>query len=233
MGSWAAEALARSGVGALTLIDLDHVAESNINRQVHALERTLGQAKVEAMRERIAGIHPGARVTAIDDFVTPENAAALMRGFDVVIDAIDSVRSKVAIAVACRDAAITLVVAGGAGGKSDPTRIRVADLSRTVQDPLLAKMRRELRARHGYPRDPRRKFGITAVYVDEPLRFPVQCAEEAVPDGDVAARHAPQGLACAGYGSSMVMTASVGLFAASEAMNYLMDDDSRLVENRG
>lgn len=213
VGSWASEALARSGVGSLTLIDLDHVAESNINRQAHALDSTLGQAKVQAMAERIRGINPLCRVTMVEDFLTPENAAQLLAGFDVVIDAVDNVRAKVATAVHCRTRGIALVIAGGAGGKTDPTCIRVDDLSRTEQDPLLAKVRSQLRKDHGFPRDPRRKFGIEAVYSCEPLRFPVAACES----GQV-----PQGLACAGYGSSMAMTASVGLFAAARALEHLL-----------
>ncbi len=214
VGSPAVEALARSGVGAITLIDLDHVAESDINRQVHALESTLGQAKVEAMAERVLAINPAARVRCIDDFLTPENAAAYLHGFNVVLDAIDNVRAKVAMVLACRAAGIRLVMAGAAGGKTDPARVRVDDLSRTQQDPLLAKVRRQLRSQHGYPRDPRRRFGIEAVYSEEPPRtLAAQAAGVAC---------APQGLACAGYGSTMVVTATVGLIAASRVLEDLL-----------
>lgn len=209
VGSWAAEALARSGVGHLTLIDLDHIAESNINRQIHALDDTLGQAKVVAMRQRIAQINPACRVDIIDAFVEPENAGALLHDFDVVIDAIDNVRAKVAIVMACRCAGIGLVVAGGAGGKIDPAMIRIDDLARTTQDPLLSKVRRLLRSEHGFPRDAGKRFGIEAVYSLEPVRYP---------DAVCVPGQAPQGLACAGYGSSMVVTASFGLFAASRAL---------------
>lgn len=213
VGSWVAEALARSGVGQLTLIDLDHVAESNINRQIHALDATLGQAKVEAMAERIRGIHPHAVVRTIDDFVTPDNATALIDGFDVVVDAIDNVRAKVAIVLTCRRRKIPLVVAGGAGGKTDPTKIRVDDLSRTEQDPLLAKVRKRLRSEHGFPRNPKRPFGIEAVYSCEPLHLDELACD--LP-------HGPQGLACAGYGSSVAVTASVGMFAAARAIERLL-----------
>ena len=217
VGSWAVEALARSGVGRLTLIDLDHVAESNINRQAHALDATLGMVKVEAMAARIVGIHPACRVERVEDFVTPENAAELLHGFDVVIDAIDNVRAKVAIAAICRQRRIPLVMAGGAGGKSDPARICVDDLARTLQDPLLSKVRARLRKEHGFTRDPKKKFGIEAVFSTEPLRYP------AVQACDVdEARAAPQGLACAGYGSSMAVTASVGLFCAARALEHLL-----------
>ena len=213
VGSWAAEALARSGVGRITLIDLDHVAESNINRQIHALDTTLGQAKVEAMAARIRSINPEAVVATIDDFVTPDNAEALIADFDVVVDAIDNVRAKVAIVLACRRRRIPLVVAGGAGGKTDPRSICVADLSRTEQDPLLAKVRKRLRSEHGFPRNPKRPFGIEAVYSTEPLRL----------DGIACdLPHGQQGLACAGYGSSMAVTATVGLFAAARAIERLL-----------
>lgn len=213
VGSWIAEALARSGVGRITLIDLDHVAESNINRQIHALDDTLGQAKVAAMAARIHAINPDARVDAIDYFITPENVGEHLSGFDVVLDAIDNVRAKVAIAVLCRERSMPLVMAGGAGGKRDPARIRVADLSRTEQDPLLAKVRRILRSDHGFPRDPRRRFGIEAIYSDEPVAYPeVSCTTDS----------APQGLACAGYGSSVMMTASAGLLAAARGIEHLL-----------
>lgn len=213
VGSWVAEALARSGVGRLTLIDLDHVAESNINRQAHALEHTLGQSKVVAMAERIAAINPLAEVATVEEFATPENVRALLRDFDVVVDAVDNVRAKIAMAVACREFRTALIMAGGAGGKTDPTRIRVADLSCTEQDPLLAKVRAGLRKEHGFPREPKKKFGIEAVYSLEPLRYPLAVC---------AAGQAPQGLACAGYGSSMAVTASVGLFAAARAIEHLL-----------
>ncbi len=213
VGSWIAEALARTGVGHLTLVDLDHVAESNINRQIHALDATLGQAKVEAMRDRIVGINPTAAVTIVDDFLTPDNAAALLQGFDLVVDAIDNVRAKVAMVLACRRTRTRLVVCGGAGGKLDPTRIRIGDLSRTEQDPLLAKVRKRLRTEHGFSRNPRRSFGIPAVYSDEPLRFP---------EGACDSTDGLQGLACAGYGSSVMVTASFGFFAAARGVEAIL-----------
>lgn len=225
VGSWAAEALARSGVGRLTLIDLDHVAESNINRQVHALDATLGQAKVLAMAERIAAFSPHCRVDTIEDFLTPENAEALLEGFDVVLDAIDNVRAKVAIAAVCRARRMPLVMAGGAGGKLDPAQLRVDDLARTVQDPLLSKVRARLRKEHGFTRDPKKKFGIEAVFSVEPLRYPAAAAcdlGEMAAGGPSASRRGLQGLACAGYGSSMAVTASAGLLCAARAIEYLL-----------
>ncbi len=231
VGSWCVEALARSGVGRLTLIDLDHVSESNINRQAHALDATLGQAKVTAMAERVLAFSPHCRIDTIDDFLTPENATALLKGFDVVIDAIDNVRAKVAIAATCRTHHIPLVMAGGAGGKLDPTQIRIDDLARTLQDPLLSKVRARLRKEHGFTREAKKKFGIEAVFSIEPLRYPtaVSCEAGAVEaDGELETHEATaaaarlQGLACAGYGSSMAVTASVGLFCASRAITHLL-----------
>ena len=222
VGSWAAEALARSGVGSLTLIDLDHVAESNINRQIQAADPTLGQAKVEAMRARIASYAPDCDLTLIEDFLTPENAAELVgAGFDHVIDAIDSVRAKVAMIAVCHRAGIPLVTCGAAGGKADPTCIRVDDLARTIQDPLLSRVRAQLRKSHGFTRVPNKRFGIEAVYSVEPLRQP--------PSGAVcdASRPGPTGLNCAGFGSVVTVTASIGLFAAALAINALSESRTR------
>jgi len=213
VGSWVAEALARSAVGQITLIDLDMVAESNANRQIHALDDVWGKAKVDAMKERILAINPSARVSVMEDFVTQENLDACLAGYDVVIDAIDQVRVKIAMAAWSIERKVPLVMAGGAGGKMDPTLIRMDDLSRTSQDPLLSKVRAQLRKLHGFPRDPRRKFGIPAIYSLEPLQRPVACEGTG----------GPQGLSCAGYGSAVCVTASVGFFAAAEALRLLSE----------
>ncbi len=221
VGSWAVEALARTGVGRLTLIDLDHVAESNINRQIHAADATLGQAKVEAMRERIAGYNPACRVAVVDDFVTVDNAAQLLAGgFDYVVDAIDAVRVKVAMIAVARERGLPLVTCGAAGGQIDPTQIRVDDLARTLQDPLLAKVRGQLRKAHGFTRDPKKKFGVEAVFSTEPLRYP---APEAACDvvAGAAGAPGPAGLNCAGFGSVVTVTACVGMFAAARVINGL------------
>ncbi|MFC5302323.1 tRNA threonylcarbamoyladenosine dehydratase [Azospira restricta] len=217
VGSWTVEALARSGVGRLTLIDLDHVAESNMNRQAHALDENLGKAKVTAMAERIRGINPECAVTEIEEFVTPENAATLLAGeFAVVVDAIDQVRAKVAMIAHCRARRMPIVVAGGAGGKSDPCRIRIDDLARTEQDPLLAKVRAQLRKAHGFTRDAKKRFGVAAVYSSEPIQPPVAAACDLPATG-------AGGLNCAGFGSSISITASFGLFAASAALQHLRE----------
>ncbi len=213
VGSWAVEALARSGVGALRLIDLDHVAESNINRQIHALETTLGQAKVVAMAERIAQIDGRIVVDCIDDFVTEDNVATLLDGpLDFVVDAIDNLRAKAALVAWCRRAGIGLVTVGAAGGQTDPTRIVVADLALATQDPLLARLRARLRRDYGFPKKAGKRFRVDAVYSTEPLRYP---------DAACAPMQGPQGLNCAGFGSSVAVTASFGLAAAGRAIDRL------------
>jgi tRNA A37 threonylcarbamoyladenosine dehydratase len=215
VGSWAAEALARSGVSRLTLIDLDHVAESNINRQVHALGATLGQAKVLAMRDRIADINPQCEVACVEEFITPDNLADVLPDCDAVVDAIDQVKAKAALIAWCRRNRIALVTTGGAGGRSDPTQLRIDDLSRTIQDPLASKVRAKLRKEYGFPRDPKKKFGVDCVYSIEPLQRP----QSAACDLDEAGLH---GLNCAGYGSSVCVTAAFGLAAAARIQALIL-----------
>ncbi len=215
VGSWAAEALARTGVGAITLIDLDMVAESNTNRQIQALGEVYGQAKVDAMAERIRAINPWCAVTPIEDFVTPENVAALLHGgHAAVIDAIDQVRAKAAMIAHCRDQSIPIVTAGAAGGQIDPTQIAAADLARTTQDPLLARLRSVLRRDYGFPRDGKKKFGVTAVFSTEALRYPAA-------DASCDPGNGPAGLNCAGFGSSVCVTAAFGLAVAAQVINRI------------
>jgi tRNA A37 threonylcarbamoyladenosine dehydratase len=225
VGSWVVEALARSAVGHITMIDLDHLAESNVNRQVHALTDTLGKAKVEALAERIAQINPYCLVTGIEEFITADNVAALIVSgrFDFVIDAIDDARAKTALIVHCRQQQIPLLTIGSAGGQVDPTRIEVCDLSRTEQEPLLARVRKNLRIKHGFPRGKKNKFGIDAVYSTEPLTFPEACDIEAgdAADGDDAVQAGVTGLNCAGYGSAVVVTAAFGFVAAAHVLRKL------------
>ena len=220
VGSWVVEALARSAIGQLTLIDLDNVAESNINRQIQALDETLGKAKVLALAERIAQINPECRVNPIEDFVTPDNLDALIGAprYDYVIDAIDSVGAKTALIAYCRGHGIPLVTIGGAGGQADPTKIEICDLCRTEQEPLLAKVRKRLRTQHGFPRGTKNKFGIDAVFSMEPLKYP-ENGEACSLDADE--RAGVTGLNCAGFGSSMVVTASFGLTAAAHVLRKL------------
>ncbi len=213
VGSWAAEALARSGVGRLTLIDLDHVAESNVNRQVHALESTFGAAKVTAMKERIAAINPACAVATVEEFIDEANVATLIPPCDAVIDAIDQVRAKAALIAHCRRAGIRIVTTGGAGGRTDPTRIEVIDLARTTQDALASNVRSRLRKDFGYTRDPKQKFGVDCVFSSEQIRRPASQACDVEDEFDAAA-----GLACAGYGSSVAVTASFGFAAAARVL---------------
>jgi tRNA A37 threonylcarbamoyladenosine dehydratase len=208
VGSWAAEALARSGIGRLTLIDLDHVAESNINRQVLALDSTTGMAKVEAMRARIADIAPDCLVDIVDDFVTPENAAALVPVDALVIDAVDQVRAKAALVALCRTRGQRLLLCGGAGGRTDPLRLKREDLARTTGDALLASLRARLRREHDFPRKAGKRFGFEAIYSDEPMRGIPTAAPGAA-------------LNCAGYGSLVTVTAAMGLAAAARALELL------------
>ena len=218
VGSWAAEALARSAVGQLTLVDLDHVAESNTNRQIHALGDAYGKAKVQAMAERLAAINPRCCIRPLDEFATIENAQSLVAGADVVLDCIDQVVAKAALIAAARAAGTAIVTCGAAGGRLDPTRIRCEDLARLTGDPLLAKVRHKLRHDHGFPRDGGRRpvrFGVIGVYSDEPLQRPAPvCDAEGRPVAGAA-------LSCAGYGSSVVVTAAMGFVAAGQALALL------------
>lgn len=215
VGSWAAEALARSAIGHLTLIDLDMVAESNTNRQIHALDNEYGKAKVTAMADRIRAINPVCAVHEIEDFVTPDNLdQTLGKRFDFIIDAIDQVRTKAALIAWCVQNRLPVITSGGAGGQTDPSRIVVDDLARTIQDPLLAKVRSLLRRDFAFSRDPKKKFGVTSVYSSEPLRYPDSTARCETGAG-------PAGLSCAGFGSSVCITASFGLFAAAATLQHL------------
>ncbi|MDO9422178.1 MAG: tRNA cyclic N6-threonylcarbamoyladenosine(37) synthase TcdA [Herminiimonas sp.] len=224
VGSWVVEALARSAIGHITMIDLDNLAESNVNRQIHALTDTLGKAKVTALAERIAQINPYCVVTEIEDFLTADNLDEMIgtRNYDYIIDAIDNVRAKTALIAYCRKHGLKLVTIGSAGGQIDPTRIEVLDLCRTEQEPLLAKVRKRLRAEHGFPRGTKNKFGIDAVFSTEPLRFP-EAEETCAVGGDNADESAAgiTGLNCAGFGSAMVVTASFGLVAAAHVLRKL------------
>jgi tRNA A37 threonylcarbamoyladenosine dehydratase len=212
VGSWAAEALARSGVAALTLIDLDHVAESNINRQVQAVGATLGQAKVQALRERIADIHPGCIVTGIEEFVDEGNWPALLpQPVDVVIDACDQVRAKAAIAAWALQARMPLVIAGAAGGKRKPQAIEVDDLARTTHDPLLASLRQRLRKQHGAARTG--AIGLRCVFSRESVTMPIGAA--------AACDVVDSNLNCHGYGSSAAVTGGFGLTCAAVALEFV------------
>ena len=223
VGSWAVEGLARSAIGKITMIDLDHLSESNVNRQLHALTDTLGKSKVDALAERIAQINPYCVVTRVEEFIDPDNVATLIPvgQFDYVIDAIDNTRAKTALVVHCRANHIPLVTIGSAGGQVDPTRIAVCDLSRTEQEPLLARVRKRLRRLHGFPRGTKNKFGIDAVYSTEPVRHPELCVTD--DDANDAVNEGLNGLNCAGYGSAVVVTASFGFVAAGLVLRKLAE----------
>lgn len=217
VGSWAAEALARSGVAALTLIDLDHIAESNINRQIHAIEPTLGQAKVQALKDRIALIHPGCLVTPVEEFVDEDNVGQLLSAdqVDVVLDCCDQVKAKAALAAWAKVHGRPVVTVGAAGGKTKPQLVEVADLSEVTHDPLLASLRQRLRQRHEGAR--KGAMSVVCVFSREPVLPPqdAQCELGDATQGDGS-------LNCHGYGSSVTVTATFGFVAASQCVNLVI-----------
>jgi tRNA A37 threonylcarbamoyladenosine dehydratase len=225
VGSWAVEALARSAIGQITLIDLDHVAESNINRQLHALDATLGRAKVAVMAERVRQINPACRVNTIEDHLGLDNLGELLdRNYDYVIDCVDGFRIKAALIAWCRRNKVRLVTVGGAGGQTNPAQIMTADLSNTEHDALFSKTRRLLRQEYGFPKNLKRRFDIPCIYSREQPVFPAA-------DGSVC-HDKPDtteigGLNCAGgLGSVMTVTASFGLQAVAHVLGKLRMDAS-------
>ena len=224
VGSWASESLARSAVGAITLIDLDIVSESNINRQLLATTDTLGRAKVQVMQERIQAINPDCAVTSIDDFVSRENVSTLLTTkLDYVIDCIDDYRTKAAIIAHCKRHKIKILTVGGAGGQSDPTKLQQSDLSRTQHDTLLAKTRKLLRQDYHFARNPKRSFGVPCVYSDEQARYPDGLGgltAQRPNNGDAAS--SSSALNCAGgVGSITHVTATFAFFATACVLNEL------------
>ena len=208
VGSWAVEALARTGIGELTLVDMDVVAASNINRQLPAMSSTLGCEKIEVMAERCRSINPRIKINLVDDYLTPENVKDMLANVpDLILDCIDDVKAKFALMLHCRFNKIPLIVSGGAGGKLDPLKICVADLSRTEQDPMLAKLRTQLRSK-GICKKPKEKFGITCIYsIDNPFSSADVCPSA--------------GLRCGGYGSAVVVTSSFAMVAVAEVLKKL------------
>ena len=212
VGSWAAEALARNAIGQLTLIDLDHIAESNINRQIHALSHTLGKSKVLAMKERILEINPLCQVHIVDEFISNENVDKLIKNFfDVVIDAIDQASIKTSLALHTLNEKIPLVMTGGAGGRTDPSFIKIADLSLTHGDRLTAKIRHDVKKALQLKES--QKVGIDVIFTDEVMKKPEEVCET---------DEALTGLHCGGYGSSVMVTATFGFMAASVALKKLL-----------
>lgn len=208
VGSWAVEGLARSGVGRLSLVDMDVIASSNINRQLPALTSTLGHDKIQVMAERCREINPQIQLNLIDDFLAKENIADILSTKpDVILDCIDDIPAKIALILHCRFHKIPLIVSGGAGGKIDPTQIRVTDLLRTTQDPMLAKIRYQLR-QHGICKNPKEKFGVTCIYSEEQAKLTAQSCASA-------------GLHCGGYGSAVSVTSSFAMFAVAEVLKKL------------
>ena len=226
VGSWTVEALARSGVAVLVLIDLDHVAESNINRQVQALGSTLGQAKTGALRQRIRDIHPACTVHEVEDFVQPDNWPAILPcTVDLLIDACDQVRAKAALARWASEQGVPIVCVGAAGGKTRADQVEVADLAQVTHDPLLASLRQRLRQAARQPaaaaaapgRAPRAaaSLGVRCVFSRESVTGGVDLVEAGAP------------LACRGYGSSVAVTATFGMVAAGEAINMMLGAASK------
>lgn len=220
VGSWSAEALARSGVGEITLIDLDDVCVTNTNRQIHALSNTIGQPKVSAMAERIGLINPLCKVNQIEDFATTQTVASYLNGpINGVIEATDSISAKAYIIYFCKRNKIPVITVGGAGGQLDPTQITKGDLAKTIQDPLAAKLRSELRRNYGFSKNPKRRFGVECIYSTEQLRYPQ-------PDGSVCFNKSSMDgstrLDCAsGFGAVVTVTATFGMFAAAAMINKL------------
>ena len=220
VGSWAAEALARSAIGNITLIDMDDVCITNINRQLHALDGNIGQSKVDVMAQRIGLINPDCQVTCIEDFITPENIAELLsEPFDYIIDCIDSIKPKAALMAWSKSNKRKVITVGGAGGQMDPTKIQIADLSRTEKDPLASKLRNFLRRHHNFSRNPKRRFDIECVYSLEQLNYP---------QGDGTVSHqrvkgdTETKMNCdTGFGASTAVTATFGFVAVSRVLEKL------------
>ena len=214
VGSWAVEALARTGIGKITMIDMDDICVTNINRQIHAMTGTVAQLKTESMKERVERMNPECVVEIIDDFISPENIPEyLNRGYDYVIDAIDSVKTKAALIAYCKRNKIKLITTGGAGGQTDPRQIQIADLSRTIQDPLASKVRSLLRKEYNFSQNPKRKFGVDCVFSTQPLIF-LKIGEGC----EISAT-----MNCAnGFGAVTMVTATSGFFAVSRVVDKLL-----------
>lgn len=220
VGSWVVEALARSGVGELTLVDLDEVCISNVNRQLHAVTGAFGKPKVEVMAERVRLIQPDCKVHALLSLFTAKTAPEILAvPYAGLVDAIDQTPMKALLIARCRELKIPLVTTGGAGGRRDPTALQVADLARTTHDGLLAATRKLLRDEYGFPRDPKKKFGVDCVFSPEPQVFPA-------PDGSVCATRAPGvdlRLDCrSGYGTASFVTGAFGFAAAAQMVQRIV-----------
>ncbi|AQS38059.1 dinucleotide-utilizing enzyme [Shewanella psychrophila] len=230
VGTWVAESLARSGIGEITLIDLDDICVTNTNRQIHALKQTIGESKVEVMAQRILQINPECKVNQVEDFITTDNLGEYFIGkkyakedqtnvLDYVVDCIDAVKPKAAMIAWCKRQKLPLVTVGGAGGQVDPTQVQVIDLAKTYQDPLLAKVRNLLRREYNFSKNLQRRFSIEAVFSTEQLVYPQAdgsvCSSKANVDGSMR-------MDCAsGFGAVTVVTGTFGFVAASRVLKKL------------
>ncbi|MGL5467622.1 MAG: tRNA cyclic N6-threonylcarbamoyladenosine(37) synthase TcdA [Shewanella sp.] len=225
VGTWAAEALARSGIGQITLIDLDDICVTNTNRQIHALTSTIGDSKVAVMAKRIREINPDCQVNEVEDFITVDNLGEYLLGaqaggnIDYVVDCIDAVKQKAALIAWCKRQKIKIVTVGGAGGQVDPTQIQLTDLAKTYQDPLLAKVRNILRREYNFSKNVQRRFAVDAVFSSEQLVYPQAdgsvCSSKASADGTMR-------MDCAsGFGAVTMVTGTFGFVAASRVLARL------------
>ncbi|WGL17390.1 tRNA cyclic N6-threonylcarbamoyladenosine(37) synthase TcdA [Microbulbifer bruguierae] len=224
VGSWTAEALARSGIGKITLIDLDDICITNTNRQIHALVDTVGDIKVEVMAQRLREINPEIDVHTCEDFIASDNFAELLDpeniAIDIVVDAFDNARIKAALIAYCKARKIRLITVGSAGGKTNPTAIDCTDLGRTVSDPMLAKVRQHLYRFHNFQKSSKRQFGIDAIYSTEPMVYPQ-------PDGQVCQQKSGMQngvkLDCSGgFGAATMVTGTFGFVAAGKAIERIL-----------
>ena len=230
VGSWAVEALARTGVEALTLIDYDAICPTNMNRQVHALDASVGQKKIAAMAQRVQQINPGCRCTLVDDFISDRNLFDYLppdQPFDYVIDAIDSIKFKAALIYHCKRNRIPVITTGAAGGLTDPTRIMVKDLSRTFNDPLAARVRAKLRDEYGYTRNAKRYFGIECVFSSQHQVYPRADGSVGCEKPGIHGVH----LDCSmGYGSASFVTATMGFVAVARVIEKTLQRQGAGVE---
>lgn len=235
VGSWVAESLARNGIGQITLIDLDDICISNINRQIHALTDTIGMSKVEVMSDRLKQINPECQVNIIEDFVTVENLTELLSAqympsqYDYVIDAIDAVDIKTRLIAYCKRNKLPIITIGGAGGQIDPSKIAITDLSKTYQDPLLAKVKNQLRREFNFPRADlakasKRKFCVDAVFSTEQLRYPDAAGGIclAKPDVNESSTSSTRLDCSGGFGATTHVTATFAFFAVGRAIDKLL-----------
>ncbi len=219
VGSWVAEALARSGFENIWLIDMDDICITNTNRQIHALQGSVGDLKVETMAQRLREINPNIQVTAVMDFITMDNITQHLQDMEFVVDAIDSVKIKAAIVAWCNRRKTPMIMTGGAGGQMDPTQITVGDLNKTYNDPLARKVRSILRREYGFSRNEKRNYGVPCVFSTEQLNYPQPdgsvCQQKQFVDGTVK-------LDCSGgIGASTMVTASFGMVAAARVAQKL------------